>query len=602
MATFGRGRLVAPIIDNDLRQVDVDSLGNTTVVSQRDFWLTTTTTPLTLISIPYPVSEAGLDYGYYTDATGLSDSWALALKTALDAADPDSATWTIAEVGGNAASNVARLRFTRSTGGTFGFNFSTPGATIRASLLGFSGNAVTSTGTLDAPWAVPHCWRPGTLSWLTKTPMRNIEQVKTASVKTSNHLTGGTQVKLFIPTRNLPIAKVLKTGVVRDLDIAAVAGLTEGDPNFPLEATWEVAWNHLPLRFLPDESQPGQNTTLLQVDGGGALSEIESFITALDVNIRYYDVDVPVMEWAPIGGKEFDIHAVVCAGGGGGFTDYDTLELASSADIGSAVRVTQVADASVNAPDIVYEGVRVDEPWFFEPHPLIGNRWLPGKIGTVGAPGSGSFLVYRAVDGTPFTFLANMTLGVNHTSAKELQWWMTAGIPTIGVEVAIPLPRGGSIDTVVSYPDVLNFAIIYGGAFTTSDWLGGLMSSFSGGGSSPSVWSYGVYGGAANAAFQTVPIANFRNLPTRLQWVVTQQNVDASSSQNTYSGYQTSVDSNGLDGLTGPGLSWINDSRNEVQSVRAFVGGYGNVDAVYTVQTIGCCNQMSEQGFGGSPI
>ncbi len=595
MATFGRGRLVAPIIDNDLRQIDVDSFGSTTVTSQRDFWLTTDTTPLTLISIPYPVSEAGLDYGYYTDATGLSDSWALAIKTALDGADPDGATWTVSEIGGNAAANVARFRFTRSAGGTFGFNFSTPGATIRPSLLGFDGNAVTSTGVIDAPWAVPHCWRPGTLSWITEDPLRNIEQVKTASVKTSNHLTGGTQRRLFIPTRNLPIAKVLRSGVERDLDIAAVGQLNANDPNFPLEATWEVAWNHIPLRFLPDESAPGDDTILLQVDGGDALSDIRSFITPLDTNIRYYDVDVPLIEWAPIGGKEFDIHAVV-GGGGGGIVDYDTLWDAAQADIGTSVRVTQVAAG--NAPAIVYEGTRIDDDEFFSPHPMLGNRWLPGKIDSqVGAPGSGRFLVYRAQSGAAFSINASLHLEVQHSASSSLHHWMNGTTQTTGVEVAIPMRRGGSCDVVVDCPDVNGFTFIGGGTFTNSDWLGVLLLVRS---SAPSVQSYGVYSGVATQVFTSTNYNDYRGMPLRLQWSAIYRTPQPPDTYTTSAGYTTSLNKQGIIGATAPGISWLDDSNDGTELVRAFVAGYG-IDADYTIQTIGAVNILPEQGFGGVP-
>lgn len=399
MATFGRGRLCAPITDDDLRQVDVDpDTGATTVTLLNDFVVSVNGTPTT-VTVPLP-SDAGLEYGYYTDATAEADSWLLALETAIEAAEGGS--WTLAERGGDVCGNVTRYSYTRNGLGVGPVQFQMDNAstTIDPKLLGFDADTYSGSPTVNAPFAAPHCWRPGTISWVSTEPLRNVSQVKSASVKTSNHLTGGTQQREIIPSRNMPIAKVLKSGTVHDTDIAAVPNLANDDPNYPLESLWEVAWNHLPLKWLPIETLPKKNIKYLQIDGSQALSDMRTFITKQNTNLRFFNINLPLIQWEPIGGKDFDIHAVVCGGGVVDVTDFTDLrsKVEATGNVGTTYRF-QYTDGISGTSKTLYWTKRNDtgdfwtaleSPPVYIPSQMWDSTFAVAEVGTFPVNGDGS--------------------------------------------------------------------------------------------------------------------------------------------------------------------------------------------------------------------
>lgn len=540
------------------------------------------------------------DPGWYNfGATGFD--MGQALEDALNAADGTVGGWIVERT---RVDCVERYRFIKAAASPT-FTFEWEASSLAAEYFGFEeGSVVTSepyvqgifnVQAIVAPYAPGRVWFPPNQLWDRRDPERvTAHSMSYAGVVEKRRYSVGWK---HMDLSHGPVVEArLFKSAVSDSDLnLQVPGLDLADPNYPLESLWDWIASRTPLRWTHDwENSPDDYIELEARDNAWSTRFSQPLTLIEETSPPQWQVTLPLIDYKT-SGSDFDLASVVCSGGDP--VEYDTLWLASQAPLDSVVLVNQTAAG--NAPAIEYKAVRVDEPWFFEPHPMVGNAWLPGKIDSeVGAPGSGRFLVYRAVDATPFTINGDLELEVVHDSTTSLQWWMPGATKTTGVEVAIPMARGGSLETVVDCPTVTNFVFLGGGTFTSSDWLGVLLLVRP---SAESIQSYGVYGGVVSQATSATDYNDYNGLPIRLRWTCTYQTAyPIGADFRANAGYVTSLNAEGVAGFGGSGQSWLDDSNDEVDFARAFVAAYGD-DETFTIETIGPMNPLNEQGFGGVP-
>ncbi|MBV1889108.1 MAG: hypothetical protein KUG67_02565 [Proteobacteria bacterium] len=161
------------------------------------------------------------------------------------------------------------------------------------------------------------------------------------------------QYREIIPSKHLPIAKVLRSGNEHAVDVAAVIDMVVGDPNVAFEALYDVAADRLPLKWIPNELAPEDNVKLLQVDGTDPLSDIDLVATPLETALRVFNLDLPLTQWGALGGKEFNIHTAICAGGGSSpITVVDMPDLFAQA---ATADVNQIFNASYTPTPMLWD-------------------------------------------------------------------------------------------------------------------------------------------------------------------------------------------------------------------------------------------------------
>lgn len=543
---------------------------------------------------------------YYMDGSGDAFDLIAVTAAALNAAD-GGGTWT-------ADRDEERIRFVRDGAVGDVLSFGWPSADV-AQIYGYDDDPLEIIENDEryeqkGLFRARYCWTPD--EFLEEDDVTPVAEAVGAITPDGDAVVDGlgergvmNHVMRFVP------AALVKQSYTDQAGYAAYVGDSEhgadlnmADPNAALQKFWtfaRVLAGPVPpvIRYAADRDTPDSFKNciwpevefLKDFDGVAVIDQRQplSYRVKIRGQLTSDEVVRPSGAWSD-----------VCDGGGEP-TEYDTLWLAAQTPLDSVIIVNQTAAG--NAPEIAYKAVRVDEPWFFEPHPMAGNRWLPGKIDSeVGAPGSGRFLIYRAQSSALFSINASLHLDVTHTSALASIYWFyigTTGYPTVGVEVALPTPRGASIDVCLSSrtaPGAVS-TLMCGGCID-EDWLG-LTQPIST--VAATIQSFGVSGGVSSNTSNTTPNGNVEDEPIRFLWSAAKQTLYGSGGRSSDVGYITPVGDDGVGGI-GAAQDAVFSLIDAGGLVRPFAASYfSGVSFDWTIETIGAVNPMIEQGFGGVP-
>lgn len=178
-------------------------------------------------------------------------------------------------------------------------------STFNGTLLGLADSGATTSkfadgdGNMchDAPDAAARVWCARRRTWRGAEPRRLVIASEALSGKREVRVIGAIKRDVDLVYSRVPYASIFASGANDEDLAAAVLGLGDNDPHWPLEHLWSLLQDLHPIRYTPSF---GDLTTYseLQVRAGDTdwLEELRAVVTSEHVNGSYLDISIPLME------------------------------------------------------------------------------------------------------------------------------------------------------------------------------------------------------------------------------------------------------------------------------------------------------------------
>ncbi len=242
-------------------------------------------------------------YGFYPGGNS-SYGWNK-VRDALNAVDPDGSVWLAIDNPSSVLPFAVRL-LRQGTNYQYTIKWTHASTTFDGTILGFDATVDTvsvdlgsNIGGAQAPYQLQRLWYSTRYLW---TPKKNKLRGRSITAQSANGLIRRNSVGSYTFDRDFNFSFMtgarIWTSLADDPDLyTAVPLLTQGDPNFALEATWEWMGRRSPIKFTPNSAIKGV-FEYYQVADDGFIMDLESI---LDDNEkpRSYSLIMPFQEFVP---------------------------------------------------------------------------------------------------------------------------------------------------------------------------------------------------------------------------------------------------------------------------------------------------------------